>query len=47
MDTGLEETIYEGVFAKIHRNVMPRQPDSGPFLSDTMSNDLKYAINVS
>jgi hypothetical protein len=38
-----EETIYGGVFHKI---TMPHQPDSGPFLSDTLLNNLNYAISV-
>jgi hypothetical protein len=46
MDTGLEK-IYGVVFHKIHKNGMPPQPDSGPFLSDTLSIDLKYAVSVS
>jgi hypothetical protein len=33
-------------FAKLQRTVMPRQPNSGPFLSDTPSNDLIYVSGV-
>jgi hypothetical protein len=47
MDTGFKKQCMEVFFTKIHKNSMPPQPDSGPFLSDTLSIDLIYAVSVS
>jgi hypothetical protein len=43
---GIKKQYREVFFAKLQQNVMPRQPNSGPLLSDTPSNDLIYVVSV-
>jgi hypothetical protein len=42
----MKKQYIEEFLVKLQQNVMPRQPNSGPFLLDTLSNDLKYAISI-